>query len=106
MISGDMTTEGAKSQFKFGNVTDPKGSVKFWIKDGQISKCEFKLVGKADFNGNEIDVDRDTTIEITDIGTTKIEVPADAKKKLEAAPAAAAPTETNAPASTPEPMAK
>ena len=88
VISGDMTDEGAKNQFRFGKVTDPKGSVKFWVKDGQISKYEFKIVGKADFNGNEVDVDRDTTIEISGVGTTKIEVPADAKKKLEPAPAA------------------
>ena len=97
-ISGDMTAEGAKSQFKFGTVTDPKGSVKFWIKDGQISKYEFKLTGKADFNGNEFDVNRDTTIEITDVGATKIDVPADAKKKLEPAPAPADAPATNSPA--------
>ena len=95
--SGDMTEAGAKSQFRFGAVTNPKGSVKFWLKDGLITKYEYKLTGKADFNGNQIDVDRDTTVEITDVGTTKIDVPADARKVLEAAPAAAAST-TNAPA--------
>jgi hypothetical protein len=92
-----MTDEGARSQFRFGNVTNPKGSVKFWIKDGQLAKYEFKLTGKAEFNGNEFDVDRDTTTEITDVGTTKIEVPADAKKKFEAAPAPVV-TGTNLPA--------
>jgi hypothetical protein len=90
VISGDMTEAGAKSQFRFGTVTNPKGSVKFWIKDGQLAKYEFKLVGHVEFNGGEIDIDRDTTIEITNVGSTKIEVPADAKKKLEPAPAAAA----------------
>lgn len=88
VISGDMTEAGAKSQFRFGSVTNPKGSVKFWVKDGQLAKYEFKLSGHAEFNGNEFDVDRDTTIEITDVGTTKIDVPADAKKKLEPPPAA------------------
>jgi hypothetical protein len=96
-LSGDMTDEGAKSQFKLGPVTNPKGSVKFWLKDGQLTKYEFKLVGKANFNGNDFDVDRDTTVEITDVGATKIEVPADAKKVLEAAPSPAA-SSTNAPA--------
>ncbi len=90
VISGDMTSDGAKGQFKFGTVTNPKGSVKFWIKDGQITKYEYKLTGKADFNGNEMDVDRDTTTEITDVGSTKIEVPPDAKKKLDPEPAPAA----------------
>ena len=97
VYSGDMTDAGAKSQFRFGTVTNPKGSVKFWVKDGQLAKYEYKLTGQADFNGNQIDVDRDTTVEITDVGTTKIDVPADARKKLEAAPAAAA-SATNAPA--------
>jgi hypothetical protein len=98
VISSDMTEAGAKSQFRIGNVTDPKGSVKFWIKDGQVSKYEFRLIGKADFGGNEFDVDRDTTVEINGVGTTKIDVPADAKKKLESAPAATAAASTNAPA--------
>jgi hypothetical protein len=94
VISGDMTEAGAKSQFRFGSVTNPKGSVKFWVKDGRLVKYEFKLTGKADFNGNEFDIDRDTTVEITDVGATKIDVPADAKKKLEpaAAPASASAT--------------
>jgi hypothetical protein len=38
--------------------------------------------GKVDFNGNEVDLDRDTTVEIKDIGTTKVTVPAEAKKVL------------------------
>jgi len=96
-IGGEMTEDGVKSQFRFGNMTNPKGSVKFWVKDGKLAKYEFKVTGKADFNGNEFDVDRDTTVEITDVGTTKIEVPADARKKLDSQSAAAT-TSTNAPA--------
>ena len=89
MISSELTEAGAKSQFRFGNVSNPKGSVKFWVKDGQLTKYQYKLTGKAEFNGNEFDVDRDTTIEISEVGKTTVEVPAEAKKKLE--PAAAAP---------------
>jgi hypothetical protein len=80
--SGDLTEEGAKAQFRFGNVSNPKGSVKFWVKDGVLSKYEFKVKGKVDFNGNEVDVDRATTTEIKDVGTTKVNVPEAAKKKL------------------------
>ena len=90
VISGDLTEAGAKSQFRIGTVTNPKGWVKFWLKDGQLVKYEFKLTGHVDYGGFEVDSDRDTTVEISDVGTTKIEVPADAKKKLEPAPAAAA----------------
>ncbi len=96
LISGDMSEAGAKSEFRFGTVTNPKGWVKFWLKDGALVKYEFKLSGHADFNGNEFDVDRDTTVVISDVGATKIDVPADAKKKLEAAPAPVAPASTNA----------
>jgi hypothetical protein len=81
-VVSDLTEEGAKTQFRWGNVTAPKGSVKFWLKEGQLAKLQFKLTGKVDFNGNEMDVDRDTTIEIKEVGTTKVEVSEAAMKKL------------------------
>jgi hypothetical protein len=37
--------------------------------------------GKVNFNGNERDVERTMTTEIKDVGSTKVEVPEDAKKK-------------------------
>jgi hypothetical protein len=64
------------------NVSNPSGSVKFWLKDGVLVKYEFKVKGKISFNGNDFDVDRDSTVEIKDVGSTKIDVPADAKKKM------------------------
>jgi len=89
VYSGDLTEAGAKGLLSFrrgggggANVTNPQGSAKFWIKDGILSKYEFAVKGKMEFNGNEFDVDRDTTVEIKDVGTTKVNVPADAKKVL------------------------
>ena len=82
VYSGDLTEDGAKAQFRFGTVSNPKGSVKFWLKDGALTKFEFKVTGKVDFNGNEFDVDRATTVEVKEIGTTKVNVPDEAKKKL------------------------
>jgi hypothetical protein len=82
IYSGDLTEEGAKAQFRFGNTSGAKGSVKFWLKDGVLSKYEFKVTGKVDFNGNEVDVDRATTTEVRDVGTTKVSVPEAARKKL------------------------
>ena len=82
VYSGDMTEDGAKAQFRFGTVSNPKGSVKFWVKDGALTRFEFKVTGKVDFNGNEFDVDRTWTIEIKDAGSTKVTVPDEAKKKL------------------------
>ena len=65
-----------------GNTTNPKGSVKFWLKEGALSKYELKVTGKVEVNGNERDLDRATTTEIKEVGTTKVNVPEAAKKKL------------------------
>ena len=79
VYSGELTEAGAKAQFRFGTASGAKGSVKFWLKDGAVYKYEFKVTGKVDFNGNEMDVDRATTTEIKDVGTTKVNVPEAAK---------------------------
>ena len=91
VYAGDLTEDGAKALLTFRarggggdgpTVSNPKGSVKFWLKSGALSKYEVKVQGKVEFNGNEMDVDRTTTVEIKDVGTTKVDVPAEAKKKL------------------------
>jgi hypothetical protein len=90
VVSGDLTEEGAKTFLSFRgrvggdgpSVSGAKGSVKFWLKEGALSKYEFKVKGKVSFNGNDFDQDRTTTVEIKDVGTTKVEVPEEAKKKL------------------------
>ncbi len=61
---------------------DPKGSVKFWIADGTLTKMEVHLQGIVSFNNNERKIDRTTTTEIKDIGSTKVDVPEEAKAKL------------------------
>jgi len=80
--SAALTEDGAKKQFRFGQPQNPKGSVKFWVKDGTLTKFEVKVSAKMDFNGNEIDASRTSTTEIKDIGATKVNPPAEAKKKL------------------------
>jgi hypothetical protein len=88
--SADLTEEGAKTLLTFRprgggegpSVTNPKGSVKFWLKDGALTKYEFKVKGTVSFNGNDFDQDRTTTVVIKDVGTTKVTVPDEAKKKL------------------------
>ena len=95
--AGDLTEDGAKSLLTMGGrrrggaggagaqaptVSNAKGSVKFWIKDGVLTKYELKVSGTVTRNGNDRDIDRTTTVEIKDIGTTKITVPDDAKNKM------------------------
>ncbi|MBC8002999.1 MAG: hypothetical protein H7X97_10475 [Opitutaceae bacterium] len=60
-----------------------KGSVKFWVKDGSLAKYEYNVQGTMSFGGNSIEINRTTTVEIKDVGTTKVEVPEEAKKKLQ-----------------------
>jgi hypothetical protein len=88
---GELTESGAKDLLSFRRgrnggdgptVTNPKGSVKFWVKDGLLTKYEFHLQGSVSFNGNDFDVDRTTTVEIKDVGSTKVTVPDAAAKKM------------------------
>ena len=91
VYSGDLSEEGAKSLLTFGGrgggngpeVSGAKGSVKFWIKDGVLAKYQTSVKGSVSFNGNDRDIDRTTTVEIKDVGTTKLSVPDEAQKKLE-----------------------
>ena len=88
----DLTEEGAKALLSFRGrpggqnqgpqVNDAKGTAKFWVKDGVVSKIEHHLTGSINFNGQDRDIDRTTTIEIKDVGSAKVEVPEEAKKKL------------------------
>jgi len=90
LYTGEFTPEGAKDQLvpKTGgnfspSVTDAKGTVKIWIKDGMLVKFESTLQGKITFGQRETEINRTTTTEIKDVGSTKIELPDEAKKKLE-----------------------
>jgi hypothetical protein len=92
LYSADLTEPGAKELLSRnrrggGQAPEPKdakGSVKFWIKDGALTKYEFKLQGKITMGQDqeEREVTRANTVEIKDVGTTKVSVPEDAKKKL------------------------
>jgi hypothetical protein len=93
VIAGDLTEDGAKALLTFRprggggggeapTISNAKGSVKFWLKDGKPAKYQWHLQGTISFNGNDMDVDRTTTVEIKDVNSTKVEVPAEAKKKL------------------------
>ena len=90
-ITGALTEDGAKAQLSFGGrrggtpptVANPKGTVTFWVADGKLTKYSFHVTGTVSRGGNDMDMDRTTTVVISNVGTTKIEVPDDAKKKLQ-----------------------
>jgi hypothetical protein len=64
------------------DVTEPKGSVSFWIRDGSLTKMEVHLQGVVTFNGKERRIDRTTTTVITGVGSTKVHVPEECREKL------------------------
>lgn len=90
VYAGDLTEDGAKQFLTFRRgggagpapeVSNAKGSARFWVKDGVLAKYEYKVQGSVSFNGNDMEVDRTTTVEIKDVGATKVTVPDEAAKK-------------------------
>ncbi len=92
LYSGDLTEAGVKEIFgrwrrggaQTPEAKDAKGSVKFWIKDGALTKYEFNLRGTITMGQDqqEMTINRTTTVEIKDVDATKVVVPDAAKKKL------------------------
>jgi len=92
-FSGELKEDAAKEFLESGvrlrregreppKIANPRGSVKFWIQDGALTKYEINIQGKVSAGDRETDVNRTTTIEIKDIGTTKLELPDKAKQKM------------------------
>jgi hypothetical protein len=90
--TADLTEEGAKALMAFGRrggggnapqISDAKGNVKFWTKDGVLSKMQYTVQGKMTINNEDREINRTTTTEIKDVGSAKVEIPADAKAKLQ-----------------------
>lgn len=92
VYTGDLKEDAVNEMLLFGTrrregqeppkMTDAKGSVKFWIKDGLLSKIEINIQGKVTAGERNLDINRTITDDIKDVGATKIEVPAEAKQKL------------------------
>jgi hypothetical protein len=96
LYSGALTEEGVKALMTMGGrgprgqgsqnapppLKDAKGTAKFWIKDGLLVKFESTTQGTMNFRGEDREMKRTRTTEIKDIGSTQLEVPPEAKKKL------------------------
>lgn len=90
--AGELTADGVKelllsrSRVEILARVPPgaKGSVKFWVKGGVLVKYEFNLQGKIVLTDHqqEFTINRTTTVEITEVGSTKVQVPEEAKKKI------------------------
>jgi hypothetical protein len=100
LLSGNLTEAGAKDLLAFGRrrgggsggapagaePKDAKGTVKFWLKDGALLKYQSHLTGKMSFMPDQEPQNWDVTrtVEISGVGSTKVEVPDAAKKIVEA----------------------
>ena len=92
ILSGELKSEAAKAYLEFfiprfagqepPKLGDPRGSMKFWIEKGVLTKYEIDVQCKVTRGDQESDFHRITTIEIKNVGTTKLEVPEGAKQKL------------------------
>jgi hypothetical protein len=95
VISGPFTDAGATDMMTFPSRSgstppppkDAKGTVKFWLNaDGTLAKFESHLTAQVSFGDDQQQQDFEVTrtIEIHGVGTTKVEVPEDAVKALQA----------------------
>ena len=88
VVTGDLKEEAVKEILsRIGrraatNTKDLKGGVKFWIKDGRLVKYEFNVQARVTVREEEMSVNLTTTVEVKDVGTTKVSLPDEAKKKL------------------------
>jgi hypothetical protein len=90
-ISGSLSADDAKALLErrlmrrnaAGGLTDSKADVKFGINNGVATKIELHMQCSmiAD-NGQQRKFDRTTTISISDVNATKLDVPAEAKAKM------------------------
>jgi hypothetical protein len=64
------------------NETGAKATVKFWITDGLLTKFQIHVTGTISRGGTNTVVDRTVTVDFRDIGSTRVSLPDQAKKKL------------------------
>jgi|KBSSwiStaDraftv2_1062776.scaffolds.fasta_scaffold1378589_1 hypothetical protein len=87
--TGELDADTAKAAFavlgrRAAEAPEAKGTIKVWLKDGRLAKYEFKIEGKITTGADkkEVEISRTTTVEIKDVGSTKISLPDDATKRL------------------------
>lgn len=73
---------GGPGGFGGAEILDPAATVAFWVSDGFLTKFQYHVTGRMSFNGEEREIDRETTVEIRDIGSAKIDVPDEARQAL------------------------
>jgi len=88
--TSELTAEGAKEIFgrlgrRAAEATESSGTAKYWVTDGALKKFESTVKGKftAGEDKKEVNLSRTVSVEIKDVGSTKVNIPAEATSKLE-----------------------
>jgi hypothetical protein len=91
VLSGELKEAAVKEFLLFAarrregqepKVEDAKGAAKFWTKEGVLTKYEVNVQGKVTSGDRTNDINRTMTIELKDIGASKVEMPEEAKQKM------------------------
>jgi hypothetical protein len=64
------------------DMNNAKAIVRFWIRDGILTKYQVHGTGTINRKGEDTDFDGTTTVDFSDVGTTQMDVPEEAKRKL------------------------
>jgi len=88
--AGELDPTAARELFRTlgrraAEAEEAKGSTRFWVKDGQLSKYEFTVKGTITVGGDkkEVNLSRTVTVDFKDIGSTKVTLPDEVLKKFE-----------------------
>jgi hypothetical protein len=91
IITGTLSEEAVAPRLSLGGgrggQTPPapknaSGTAKFWLKDGAITKYQTHVKGTVAGRDGDMERDVTVTIELKNVGSTKVDVPAEAKKKF------------------------
>jgi hypothetical protein len=89
VYSGELKPGAAKGLFallgrRAAAAPEAQGTIKFWVKSGQLAKYEYLVHGKitAGEDKKEVEIRRTVTVEIKDVGSTRISIPEGARKKI------------------------
>jgi len=92
-LEGDLTEEGALALMPFGRgrpgaggpgAPKIKATLRVWLKDGELQRYELATDMTMQTPMGEMNMSPTTTVRVKEVGTTKVEAPAEAKQKLAA----------------------
>jgi len=90
-LSGELTEAGVKEiigRWWRGGAepAEPQGRVRFWLRNGALAKYQYTIQAKLTVGQGQqpLQIHRTITVEIKDVGTTRLNLPEEVKKILAA----------------------